>query len=55
MDGVEIKEAGDPAAGKGFFATKDFAPGDAVVSLPRPWLAELDNQYMHGAYSRTHL
>ncbi|EGP88636.1 uncharacterized protein MYCGRDRAFT_37947, partial [Zymoseptoria tritici IPO323] len=39
---VEVKQSAIPGAGRGLFATKDFEPGDIVLSLDRPYVAELD-------------
>ncbi|SMR49413.1 unnamed protein product [Zymoseptoria tritici ST99CH_3D1] len=39
---VEVKQSAIPGAGRGLFATKDFNPGDIVLSLDRPYVAELD-------------
>jgi hypothetical protein len=41
-DGIEIKDSRISGAGRGLFATKDFQPGDLVVSVDRPLVAELD-------------
>lgn len=41
-DDVEVRPSRIPGAGNGLFAKKAFAPGDMVVSLPRPLIAELD-------------
>ncbi|KAI0163990.1 hypothetical protein GGR57DRAFT_271899 [Xylariaceae sp. FL1272] len=40
---VEAKKSLIDGAGRGLFALKDFAPGDIVLSLDRPLVAELDN------------
>ncbi|KAF2210233.1 hypothetical protein CERZMDRAFT_45763, partial [Cercospora zeae-maydis SCOH1-5] len=39
---VEVKKSGIDNAGRGLFAKKDFEPGDVVLSLDRPYVAELD-------------
>lgn len=39
-DGTEIKESRISGAGRGLFATKDFEPGDSVVTVDRPLVAE---------------
>ncbi|PPJ51185.1 hypothetical protein CBER1_07495 [Cercospora berteroae] len=41
---VEVKKSGIDNAGRGLFAKKDFAPGDVVLSLDRPYVAELDTE-----------
>lgn len=38
---VEVKESAISGAGRGLFANKDFQPGDAVLRIPRPYVAEL--------------
>jgi SET and MYND domain-containing protein len=39
---IEVGKSGIEHAGRGLFAKQDFAPGDIVVSLDRPYIAELD-------------
>lgn len=39
---VEVRSSPITGAGRGLFALKDFAPGDLVLSLDRPYVAELD-------------
>lgn len=39
---VEVRSSPIAGAGRGLFALKDFAPGDLVLSLERPYVAELD-------------
>ncbi|KAI0163565.1 hypothetical protein BJ166DRAFT_296559 [Pestalotiopsis sp. NC0098] len=41
-DNVEIKQSPIADFGRGLFATKDFRPGDVVLSVDRPLVAELD-------------
>ncbi|KAH8675535.1 hypothetical protein BX600DRAFT_507765 [Xylariales sp. PMI_506] len=41
-ENVEVRESQIPGAGRGLFARKDFQPGDLVVALDRPLVAELD-------------
>ncbi|KAI6861725.1 SET domain-containing protein [Hortaea werneckii] len=42
VDDVEVKQSTIPGAGNGLFAKKAFAPGDVVLALARPYIAELD-------------
>ncbi|KAH9886421.1 hypothetical protein F4778DRAFT_786810 [Xylariomycetidae sp. FL2044] len=42
QENVEVRASEIPGAGRGLFAKKDFAPGDLVVYLDRPLVAELD-------------
>lgn len=39
---VEVRDSHIAGAGRGLFALKDFQPGDAVLRLARPSVAELD-------------
>lgn len=39
---VEVRDSPIANAGRGIFALKDFAPGDLVLALDRPYVAELD-------------
>ncbi|KAF7187935.1 Histone-lysine N-methyltransferase ASHR1 [Pseudocercospora fuligena] len=39
---IEVKSSAIDGAGRGLFAKKDFQPGDAVLTLDRPYVAELD-------------
>ncbi len=39
---AEVKQSKIAGAGRGLFAVKDLAPGDVVLSLDRPLVAELD-------------
>ncbi|KAJ8116473.1 hypothetical protein ONZ43_g4433 [Nemania bipapillata] len=39
---VEVKQSRIPGAGKGLFARKTFSPGDIVVAVDRPLVAELE-------------
>ncbi|KAI1344151.1 hypothetical protein F5Y15DRAFT_104232 [Xylariaceae sp. FL0016] len=39
---VEVKQSQMAGVGRGLFATKDFAPGDLVLCLERPLVAELE-------------
>ncbi|ORY63337.1 uncharacterized protein BCR38DRAFT_436576 [Pseudomassariella vexata] len=41
-DNVEVKRSQIAGAGRGLFASKDFAPGDVVLSVARPLVAELN-------------
>ncbi|KAI0850312.1 hypothetical protein F5Y00DRAFT_268455 [Daldinia vernicosa] len=43
---VEVKKSTIDGAGRGLFACQDFGPGDLVVLLDRPLLAELDTDRM---------
>lgn len=38
---VEVRDSSIPGAGRGLFALQDFAPGDVVLRLERPFVAEL--------------
>ncbi|WPG97404.1 Hypothetical protein R9X50_00017900 [Acrodontium crateriforme] len=48
---VELKSSKITDAGNGVFASKDFAPGDIIISLPRPLVAELENQHLASSCS----
>ncbi|CAK3911680.1 SET domain and MYND-type zinc finger 6 [Lecanosticta acicola] len=39
---VQVEKSAIDGAGRGLFATRDFAPGDIIVQLDRPYVAELD-------------
>ncbi|KAI0115891.1 hypothetical protein GGR51DRAFT_366991 [Nemania sp. FL0031] len=39
---VEVKQSRVPGGGKGLFARKSFSPGDTVVAVDRPLVAELE-------------
>lgn len=39
---VEVRKSNIAGAGRGLFAQKDFAPGEIVLQLERPYVAELD-------------
>lgn len=39
---VEVRDSKITGAGRGLFALKSFEPGDAVLRLDRPYVAELD-------------
>lgn len=41
---VQVKQSGIESAGRGLFAKKDFQPGDIVLALNRPFVAELDQE-----------
>jgi hypothetical protein len=41
-DNVEIKQSQIAGAGRGLFARKDFQPGDLVLAVDRPLIAELE-------------
>ncbi|KAI2780180.1 hypothetical protein F4815DRAFT_161587 [Daldinia loculata] len=43
---VEVKKSTINGAGRGLFACQDFEPGDLVVFLDQPLLAELDTDHM---------
>lgn len=43
---VEVRESDISDAGRGLFALKNFEPGDAVLRLDRPHIAELDMDRM---------
>ncbi|KAF3012590.1 hypothetical protein E8E14_005742 [Neopestalotiopsis sp. 37M] len=43
---VEVKPSGNSEHGRGLFASKDFKPGDVVLSIDRPLVAELDMDRM---------
>jgi SET and MYND domain-containing protein len=45
-EGVELKQSGVEGAGKGLFARNDFSPGDIVVAVDRPLVAELEIERM---------
>ncbi|KAI1349870.1 hypothetical protein F5Y01DRAFT_168950 [Xylaria sp. FL0043] len=44
--GVEVKQSQIPGAGKGLFARVAFSPGDVVVAVDRPLVAELEAERM---------
>jgi hypothetical protein len=41
-DNVEVTQSQIAGAGRGLFARKDFQPGDVVLAVDRPLVAELD-------------
>ncbi|KAK6067358.1 MYND finger [Seiridium cupressi] len=41
-ENIEVKQSGISGAGHGLFALKDFQPGDVVLAIDRPLVAELD-------------
>ncbi|KAI0902018.1 hypothetical protein F4806DRAFT_22987 [Annulohypoxylon nitens] len=43
---VEIRNSTIPGAGRGLFALRDFAPGELVVFLEQPLVAELETHHM---------
>ena len=43
---VQVKKSDIDGAGRGLFATQDFAAGDVILQLDRPYVAELDIQRM---------
>lgn len=45
-EGVEIKTSRIAGAGRGVFACRDFAAGEAVVRVERPLVAELEEERM---------
>ncbi|ETS86443.1 hypothetical protein PFICI_00271 [Pestalotiopsis fici W106-1] len=45
-ENVEVKSSGNSETGRGLFASKDFKPGDVVLSVDRPLVAELDMDRM---------
>ncbi|KAI5361060.1 putative SET domain, Zinc finger, MYND-type, 4Fe-4S ferredoxin-type, iron-sulfur binding protein [Septoria linicola] len=44
---VEVKKSGIDNAGRGLFAKKNFEPGEIVLALDRPYVAELDTERLH--------
>lgn len=44
---VEVRESTIAGAGRGLFALQDFKPGDAVLRLDRPYVAELNLDRLH--------
>ncbi|KAI0879176.1 hypothetical protein GGS24DRAFT_231473 [Hypoxylon argillaceum] len=45
-DNVEVKKSQIPGAGRGLFARKTFSPGDTIVVVDRPLVAELEVERM---------
>ena len=41
VEGVEVRSSTIAGAGNGVFATRDFAPGDVILSVARPFVTEL--------------
>ena len=41
VEGVEVRSSTIAGAANGVFATRDFAPGDVILSIARPFVTEL--------------